>query len=170
MSVIDTCDPLPPLMEEINATAEECIRAMQQGDDVMNEWCRATIQTIGRCITDPSVVLETLKDLTRNFPVKESEPQEDHEENKDSEDNLTQIEERHGQILAGLTELMTNYLQSKMEFDKNAENASLQVEETENYFKQLLKSKQTFHDQIVKLGNKQFETDPLFKWVNDMPD
>ena len=107
MSVIDTCDRLTPLMEEINSSAEEFIK---KGDNMMNEWCRATIETIGRCITDPAMVLETLKDLMRNFPIKEQQPHKYLKENKDSDDDLTQIEERHAQILSGLTELMTNYL------------------------------------------------------------
>ena len=132
MSVIDTCDRLTPLMEEINSSAEEFIK---KGDNMMNEWCRATIETIGRCITDPAMVLETLKDLMRNFPIKEQQPQE----NKDSDDDLTQIEERHAQILSGLTELMTNYLQSKMGFDKKMENVRLFVEDSENDYQIILK-------------------------------
>ena len=135
MSVIDTCDRLTPLMQEICSTAE---KVLKQGEDVMNSWCRETIEKIGRCITDPSVVLETIKDLTKNFTIKEQQPKEPQEENKDSDDNLTQIEERHEQILSGLTELLTNYLQSKTEFEKIGENANLQREKTEKEFKLFL--------------------------------
>jgi len=63
------------LLDEINSTAAVILNESSEVET--NAWYRQNIDAIVRCITDPSVIVASLKDLTKNLPARAKQPQED---------------------------------------------------------------------------------------------